>query len=131
MRAGFVALTAIALVALTAGCSKEAPGDVEMTDAHRFEPARLVVSTGEKVTFANNSAEVHTVTAYQNGIPQGADYFASGGAESEDEARDNLDQGLLKDGETYSATFKTPGTYRYFCIPHEQQGMKGTIVVKG
>ena len=125
-----MALTAVALVALTAGCSKEAPGDVEMNDAHRFEPARLVVSTGEKVTFANNSAEVHTVTAYEDGIPQGADYFASGGAESEEKARDNLDQGLLTEGETFSVTFETPGTYRYFCIPHEQQGMKGTIVVK-
>jgi plastocyanin len=28
-------------------------------------------------------------------------------------------------------TFDVPGTYQYFCIPHEMAGMTGTVVVTG
>ncbi|QBQ54317.1 plastocyanin/azurin family copper-binding protein [Nitrosococcus wardiae] len=31
-------------------------------------------------------------------------------------------------GGTYRHTFTVPGTYRYFCIPHEAQGMMGETV---
>jgi len=32
-------------------------------------------------------------------------------------------------GFTYEYTFDVPGTYLYYCAPHEPQGMKGAIVV--
>ncbi|WP_241997224.1 plastocyanin/azurin family copper-binding protein [Halorubrum sp. SD626R] len=32
--------------------------------------------------------------------------------------------------ENYEHTFEEPGTYEYFCIPHEGSGMVGTVRVK-
>lgn len=96
----------------------------------RFEPKTIRVEVGETVTFVNKSKEAHTVTAYDDGVPAGADYFASGGLSSERAARQSLTEGLLDEGASYSVTFDEPGTYRYFCIPHEDQGMTGTVVVE-
>lgn len=101
-----------------------------MTDAQRFEPEETTVSVGDEVTWTNDSGESHTVTAYSDDLPEGADYFASGGASSEDSARAALADGLLTEGETFTFTFDEPGKYRYFCVPHEGQGMVGTIVVE-
>jgi plastocyanin len=40
-----------------------------------------------------------------------------------------FDSGLISPGKDYSHTFTVPGTYKYFCIPHEAAGMVGTVVV--
>lgn len=101
-----------------------------MTADQLFDPEGVSVEAGTTVTFENTSSEPHTVTAYERDIPPGADYFASGGAESEAEAREELADGLLAEGESYRVTFTEPGTYRYFCIPHEGAGMRGTISVE-
>ncbi len=105
-------------------------GDVSLTRANTFEPEELTVASGETVVFSNDSDAAHTVTAYEDELPEGADFFASGGEESEDGARDDLAAGLIKPGESMEVTFEQPGTYQYFCIPHEQQGMTGEIVVE-
>jgi plastocyanin len=34
-------------------------------------------------------------------------------------------------GGTFSFTFEEPGTYDYFCIPHEDLGMVGSVTVTG
>jgi hypothetical protein len=34
-------------------------------------------------------------------------------------------------GGTFSFTFEEPGTYDYFCIPHEEMGMVGSVTVSG
>ena len=122
----------LAALALLGACSDDAaPGGatIEMVEGQRFTPAELRVSVGTTVTFVNDSAEAHTVTAYDDGIPEGADYFASGGFESEDEARDDLAGALVGQDATYAVTFGATGTYEFFCIPHEGRGMRGTIVV--
>lgn len=31
---------------------------------------------------------------------------------------------------TFEHTFAVPGTYRYFCIPHEGAKMQGTVIVR-
>ena len=33
-------------------------------------------------------------------------------------------------GETFKMTFNTPGTYGYYCEPHQGAGMKGKVIVK-
>lgn len=104
-------------------------GDVTMVQGQQFEPAAITVSAGETITFVSDSPEPHTVTAYEESLPEGAGFFSSGGAPSEEEARSELGEALIKDGGTFEITLETPGTYRYFCIPHESQGMKGTITV--
>jgi plastocyanin len=41
-----------------------------------------------------------------------------------------FDSGNLDPKETFEHTFDVPGTYRYFCIPHEGTKMYGTVIVE-
>ena len=122
----------MAVVALLAsGCSGSGNSNsVQMTDSLTFEPQEFHAPVGETVTFENSSGTPHTVTAYDDGIPEGGEYFASGGFDSEEAARDDVAAGLIEPGGTYEVTFDEPGTYEYFCIPHEGSGMTGEIVVE-
>ncbi|MFC7157234.1 plastocyanin/azurin family copper-binding protein [Halomarina halobia] len=101
-----------------------------MNDSFAFDPKRLTVSSGTTVRWVNDSEVGHTVTAYADGIPAGAPYFASGGFESERAARNDVSGGLLAAGEAYERTFEVTGSYDYVCIPHEGSGMTGTVVVE-
>lgn len=115
---------------LCASCSAaSSDGDVEMTAAQEFSPATITVSVGETITFVNGSDEAHTVTAYEAAIPNDGRYFASGDFDSEEAALADLSAGLIDPGATYEVTLEEAGTYEYFCIPHEGQGMTGSIVV--
>lgn len=97
----------------------------------RYEPGTLEVNVGETVTFVNDSDASHTVTAYQDKIPEGGSFFSSGSYSSEQEARNNPTDGMLMNGESFDVSFEKPGTYYFFCVPHEKMGMKGKIVVEG
>jgi plastocyanin len=122
-------LMAACVLGIPIGACSAANGTEVGLDAHSFLPATITVEAGETVTWTNKTTESHSVTAYQDGIPEGAPYFASGGAPSEQAARDDLNGSLIAESETFEFTFDQPGTYRYFCIPHESDGMKGTVVV--
>jgi plastocyanin len=122
-------LGAVAATVVLVACSP-AEGDVQMTSARVFAPVRIEVAADQTVRFFNDSAESHTVTLDENLLPEGAPYFASGNFSSEEEARDGLPRGLIKQGESFEITFAVPGEYAYFCIPHEDQGMVGVIVVE-
>lgn len=124
-----VALTAFVLSAC-GGSSSGSGNTVAMNSSQRFAPDSLTVNVGDTVTWRNEDSQTHTVTAYDDGVPDGADYFASGGVPDEEAARDDLQTGLIAEDDVYEFTFDEPGTYEYFCIPHEQQGMKGEIVVE-
>ncbi|AEM56851.1 copper-binding protein [Haloarcula hispanica N601] len=105
---------------------------VEMTDELAYEPKKIQVEAGTTVTFENVGSIGHTVTAYEEEIPDGADYFASGGFDSLQAAKDgysNGQEGNIPKGESYEVTLETTGTYEYYCIPHEMNGMVGTIKV--
>jgi plastocyanin len=102
---------------------------VEMTDENVFEPQELEVRPGDTVVWENVGSQDHSVTAYEDGIPEGADYWASGGFGSEQAARDGWEEGAIGGGETYEHTFEVEGTHGYFCIPHETVDMVGTIEV--
>lgn len=101
-----------------------------MTDALTFEPETVTVAQGGTVTWENVGSIDHTVTAYEDEIPDSAGYFASGGFDAEQPARRNIEDGLIAGGETFTHTFDTPGRYGYFCIPHESSGITGTIRVE-
>jgi plastocyanin len=127
-----------ALVA-TAGCMEASCGPHEEFDvgmaSNSFCPETLRVSPGETVEWRNTGSRPHTVTAYQTGFPDGAAYFASGGFESPEAARSAWndapgDWGAIRRGETFSHQFEVPGTYEYFCVPHERGGMVGTVLVE-
>jgi amicyanin len=70
-----------------------------------FGPQELKVKAGTTVTWTNEDDIPHTVVSPNN--------FRS--------------KALYTDG-TYSFTFTTPGTYKYFCSLHPH--MTGTIVVE-
>jgi YVTN family beta-propeller protein len=74
----------------------------------RFEPSRLEIEAGTTVEWVNQGTKVHTVTA-----------------ENKD-----WDSGSLGPGEKFSKEFDQKGTFKYYCIPHRDIGMIGTIVVK-
>ncbi|MDS0280889.1 cupredoxin domain-containing protein [Haloarcula onubensis] len=135
-------VSGVTLAAGLAGCGGSSSADtpagsgtendtlVEMTDDLAFEPSELTVSVGDTVTWENTGSVPHSVTAYEDELPDGATYFASGGFDSESAARDNYPtEGAVGADETYEHTFETAGEFPYFCIPHES-GMKGTIVVE-
>lgn len=96
---------------------------VEMTNDLNFSPQTVRIQVGETVTWRNTSDVGHTVTADKDlandpsnvQLPEGAQPFNSGTVQS---------------GESFSKTFETAGTYKYVCLPHEAQGMTGTVIVE-
>ncbi|MDQ3985268.1 MAG: plastocyanin/azurin family copper-binding protein [Actinomycetota bacterium] len=122
-------LVGAAVAVLLTSCSEE-QAQVEMTDANRFEPDSIEVSANEQIVFSNLGDAAHTVTAYQDSIPEGGDYFSSGEFETELQARDHIAEALIAPRQEFTITLEEPGTYRYFCIPHESQGMTGRLVVR-
>ena len=72
---------------------------------NRFEPPTLHVQPGATVRWTNTGTHPHTVTDRDG----------------------KFDSGDIPAGGTYSMTFRTAGTYRYYCKHHK--GMEGTIVV--
>lgn len=100
----------------------EVAAAVQMTNNFTFEPPTVTVRAGELVEWRNKSVFGHTVTGdparaarpERVSLPAGAQAFHSG---------------PIPAGEIYRMRFTVPGTYRYVCLPHEGQGMAGTVVV--
>jgi len=123
------------LTAGLAGCLGSGAGsedhDIGMSSS-TFLPAEYHVEPGTTVVWKNTSTHAHTVTAYENTLPEGTEYFASGDYETEEKARDAWYEsggGAIYAGKTFSHTFEQPGRYSYVCIPHETSNMVGTILV--
>jgi plastocyanin len=89
----------------TASSSAGGGAQVVMKDI-AFDPQTITINAGESVTWMNEDSVSHTVVA-DNG---------------------EFESGQLGQGETFSFTFASAGTYPYTCTIHP--GMKGTIVVQ-
>lgn len=133
-RAFLVASTGVAVG--LAGClgaaGEESDYDIGMAASAFLPEDDFEPRVGEPVVWRNTGARAHTVTAYGSGIPDDAAFFASGGFETTAEAREAWNQnggGAIHSGEVYTHTFEVPGTYNYFCIPHEPGGMVGSFEV--
>lgn len=96
---------------------------VQMTDRARFEPAQITVNVGDTVEWRNVSRHPHTVTADPNRASNPAHVVLPEGAQP-------VDSGEIPPGERFTYTFRTPGIYYYVCLPHEEQGMVGIVVVR-
>jgi plastocyanin len=112
----FAALAAIAVIPFVAAQSPATV--VRMTGDKSFEPKTITVKPGDTVVWKNVSDMVHTVTD----IP--AQAITKGDAVLPPNAKE-FDSGLIQPGKDYSYTFTVPGTYKYFCVPHETAGMVG------
>ncbi len=101
-------------------------------NAVAFDPETLEVSQGDTVAWVYAGGEPHSVTAYGDGIPDDAEYWASGDFSSEEAAREGWEngEGAVTEGTYYEHTFETTGTHEYVCIPHEAAGMVGEVVVE-
>jgi amicyanin len=98
----FVAATAAMLLATTPALAADVAVKIEN---FTFGPQNLTVKAGTTVTWINVDNMPHTVVSPNT--------FRSK---------------MLDTGGTYSFTFTTPGTYKYFCSLHPP--MTGTVVVE-
>ena len=102
------------------GASKTTSTDGALVVIHTagmaFDPATTSVSAGTTVRWMNDGAVAHTVT--------------SGTGSAAADAGQLFDQ-PVGPGQTFEYTFKTPGTFAYFCRPHESMGMRGAVTVTG
>jgi plastocyanin len=103
---------------------------IDMTDGLVFDPDELTIAPGDTVVWETVGSVGHSVTAYEDEIPEEAEYFASGGFDSEQEARNAYPEGDVASGETFEHTFEVEGEYGYFCIPHESAGMVASLTVQ-
>ena len=74
--------------------------------SNSYNPNRIEINIGDKVTWINDDSSPHTVTS------------------SNDSA---FDSDVLMRGETFSFTFDKEGEYPYFCTLHPS--MVGTVIV--
>jgi plastocyanin len=72
-----------------------------------FIPDPITVTAGTTVTWTNLESEDHTVTS-----------------------NDGLFDTPLWFRDSFSFTFTEPGTYEYYCIPHEDDDMLGKVIVE-
>ena len=106
-----IALPAIALVALAAGCGGSAPSTpvatthVSMAKSYRFSPKVIKVDTGSTVTWTNDDNFTHTVKVV---------------------GQDDHEVGR---GDSVSIAFERAGTYHYVCTLHSKD-MHGTVIVQ-
>ncbi len=87
-----------------------------------FDPIGVLVEPGQTLRWINEDpGNSHTSTAYHPAntghplrIPQGAEPWNSD---------------YLVPKESFELRLTVPGVYDYFCVPHEEAGMVGRIVV--
>ena len=122
------AIAAIGALALAACFSDRttAPPDaggveVEMVGI-AFDPPTVSIQVGDRVTWRNVGQFVHTATCDPSKANDPSNAQRPPGA-------DPWDSGAVAVGSTFSRVFDVAGEYNYFCIPHEAQGMLGTIIV--
>ena len=72
-----------------------------------FQPKTINIQPGTTVRWVNYGKHTHTVTAKDG----------------------RWDSGDIPPGASYTVTFRTPGTYYYYCRHHMKEKMEGTIVV--
>ena len=143
VRAGWIAM--IALTSIIAGCSSSDAdknsssgyrdsdksstasshdaATVDITSSHQFSPREVTIRSGEAVLWRNQSSDIHTVTTDSTKVSSREDVTVPSGAKP-------FHSGEIRPGKTWRQTFTTPGTYRYVCVPHERDGMMGTVVVR-
>lgn len=83
-------------------------------ETFNFQPDPLVVHADTSITFVNEDAIDHTVTA----------------GTRENPTPDSFDGELPQKGATFELTLDEPGTYDYFCRIHPGPGMTASIVVQ-
>lgn len=87
-----------------------------------FEPDEVRIKVGDTVEWTNEGIVTHTVTCDPTKAVSQESVALPAGAQP-------FDSGDLTIDSVYKQVFTVPGTYRYFCIPHEDMKMIGTVIV--
>jgi plastocyanin len=122
LTASLLSLGACGLGGPAYGPRSDGAAVVNMTNGLAFQPDAVRIKAREAVEWRNRSLFTHTVTddptrasdAADAQLPEGAEPFSA----------------QVGPGEIYRHTFTVPGTYRYFCMPHESRGMHGQVIVE-
>jgi plastocyanin len=85
-----------------------------------YQPEKLTVDAGTKVTWKQTDPGAHTVTSGT---------VEQGGAGVTQQPDDRFDSGNIATGDTYEFTFDEAGAYPYFCRLHPAT-MRGEIQVR-
>ena len=105
--------SAMAPMTATTVSSTKATGASHVSVAiqnYAFSPSSLSISQGTTVTWTNHDVAPHTVT-----VASGPVKFSSP---------------TLQQGQSFSYTFTTPGTYAYYCAVHPDMKASVTVVAK-
>lgn len=94
-----------------------------MINTLKFTADTVRIEAGQTVRWENTSLLSHTVT----GDPEQATIE---GSASLPEGAEAFDSGMLDPEKSWSHTFRKPGTYQYFCEPHEAARMYGWVIVE-
>jgi plastocyanin len=95
---------------------------VTMAGAY-FEPQTVTIHIGDTVVWHNKSPYSHTVTFDPSQAEKSSEVRLPAGVAP-------FDSGKIGPNKDYAHTFAAPGTYDYVCVPHEDMGMVGKIVVQ-
>ena len=103
-----IAITMLAVgLALAAGAATAGGGNRVRAVNKDFKPQAITINKGQRVTWKRVEG-THTVT-FKNG---------------------SFDKALDRSHPRRSRAFRKRGTFRYFCRPHRDDGMKGKVIVK-
>lgn len=120
---GILALLGLLALGLGLSAATEPAAVVTMSNDLKFAPATVTVQRGETVEWRNTSLIAHTVTADPAKATLAESTLLPDGAAP-------FDSGIMAPEATFRHTFAVPGTYRYFCVPHEGAKMRGTVIVE-
>ena len=97
-----------------------------------FYTGSITINAGDSVKWRIAATEPHTVSFLLPGQPFPPDgslaQVAPAGGHTVDGSK-FVSSGLLNNGQTFTATFPKPGTFRYFCLLHHPE-MTGVITVQ-
>ncbi|HZS59888.1 MAG TPA: c-type cytochrome [Gemmatimonadaceae bacterium] len=116
-----------------AGNTPAATVTIEMVadaSGYKFVPNSVTIHAGETVRFVNKIGGPHNVTFWPDSIPAGTQQKLQRGMQN---PTGPLTSPLLTntgDATTVSFDGVTPGTYKFYCMPHQAFGMKGQIIVQ-
>lgn len=88
-----------------------------------FTPATVTITAGEQVVWKNTSDMYHNVVDDPSKALSTMDVSLGSGAAP-------YSSHLMEPGGTFAHVFDKPGVYHYVCVLHENNGMKGTVIVR-
>ncbi|MGA8207095.1 MAG: plastocyanin/azurin family copper-binding protein [Candidatus Dormiibacterota bacterium] len=94
---------------------------IDATNSLKFVPATACLKAGGTVTWRSTSDITHTTTDEPSLAAVASDAALPAGATGWNH--------ILAAGASFSLKLTVPGTYKYFCIPHETLGMVASITV--